>query len=858
MSATVRLPGGRRARALIAVVAALAVVSTAFAGATASTAVTWSGEVQLTSTPATDGTQLSYDLNSVDQVENFSINVTGTVATEQDTETGSGLAPTESSSINIAGTLDPTGWQGSEPTVTVTGHSNTSKHFTTEEQNDVILQGNTSFQHNSPPDTISTIHFDIDSQTDGLVDRTYDVYIVEEGIDSTYAEGTKVVDNWTVASDLYDDDRATVNLPTTYDASGASVVTVEFVHQGTGSSGYKLDVELTGSNTSHDGSLKQRGVLMRLNGSPIDVSVSTASDSATVGDLAAGGSQTVTLDLSTSDITLSFSGEGGTIDYTLQYTERAETLDPTIEVNGHQTAYDGTLTNGTTQSLATDTSWIENGTNMINVTTAEHSADAPTPTVEVNYSHVAKANQSVDYTAGRWAEQYNVSRTFASAQNDAQLTIPFQGEVFEVTKAEMRLNGSGWSDLATSYYSLDGTELTIDLGDIDADTKVEVRSGGALVDPFNGSIEVLEPTTPEDTELDSRFKVIDPGANFSVDVSSGTAARLHYIHDESWSGNDSAVVTSNGGQTIYMPNAVDGGEAYVSKLDLNVSPATGDVRLQVEAAGQTPELQVWPEDSEGDTVEFKWFATTSGVEYELYSQTNGLVRDDAVAQSPVTLVDDDSNEVLVIRADTNSSSSSGGGGGGGDGGGGFFAGGGSLLSNPLTQAFLAGGAALVLFYLYRRFWPGAGSGSGSESGSTSLRSLPARIVRQAVSNPLVMGLVGVVMTGVLVVSNAPEEGVIIFGVGSLLLLGVPFARRVVGLDRKWALVAAGIVGVLAFVTVAPDVSDTFVEVAGPMGVLALLLLGGWWIRNRDSSSGGGGGGGSTRTVNLNIRSDDDG
>jgi hypothetical protein len=67
---------------------------------------------------------------------------------------------------------------------------------------------------------------------------------------------------------------------------------------------------------------------------------------------------------------------------------------------------------------------------------------------------------------------------------------------------------------------------------------------------------------------------------------------------------------------------------------------------------------------DGDPVTFKYYRTTSGVEYILESITQGLVRDSDVANSPAVFEDDDSDELLSIFAETASSSDDDGGGGG--------------------------------------------------------------------------------------------------------------------------------------------------------------------------------------------------
>ncbi|EMA01824.1 hypothetical protein C437_15431 [Haloarcula vallismortis ATCC 29715] len=83
--------------------------------------VTFSGEVVLSGSQAADGTQYQYDINDLDSVSNFDINLTGRTSTETETVSGAALANGDSLDLEIAGT-DP----ATDASVTFSGHEETA------------------------------------------------------------------------------------------------------------------------------------------------------------------------------------------------------------------------------------------------------------------------------------------------------------------------------------------------------------------------------------------------------------------------------------------------------------------------------------------------------------------------------------------------------------------------------------------------------------------------------------------------------------------------------------------------------------------------------------------------------------
>jgi hypothetical protein len=81
--------------------------------------VTFAGEVHIGGSPAANGTKWTYSLDSVDNVGNYSIDLTGVETTETETETGVDLGPSSSQSIAVGGNLDPGGPASGSPEVSV-------------------------------------------------------------------------------------------------------------------------------------------------------------------------------------------------------------------------------------------------------------------------------------------------------------------------------------------------------------------------------------------------------------------------------------------------------------------------------------------------------------------------------------------------------------------------------------------------------------------------------------------------------------------------------------------------------------------------------------------------------------------
>jgi hypothetical protein len=380
-----------------------------------------------------------------------------------------------------------------------------------------------------------------------------------------------------------------------------------------------------------------------------------------------GGSETEAYalsELTTNDSSFSVSTTNGSkVDVSLEVRERTQTEDVTISVNSNETSMSGSLTDGETATLSTDESWVTEGTNNVSVSvTPGVSSDAPAPRAGLEYAHRMVDSKSVNYASETYSERYNVSKTWAHDAQDATLTIPFDGDVVDIRALERQTNGSTWETIPESNYRLNQTTLTVELGDVQKGTSIDIRTIGSKVRVDNGAISVTNPTVLGES-LSSKITIEEYSDGFAIDVGDTIYNdELHYTHSESWSNPQAfARVQSDGTQEIRMPKAAAGATTRLSTIDLGVSPAGGHADVRIESAADEPRFNV-RETTTADQIKFEWRETTSGHTYQLYSLDADVERDRGTASSPVTLTQDGTAERLVIY---DLGSSGGGGGGGG-------------------------------------------------------------------------------------------------------------------------------------------------------------------------------------------------
>lgn len=365
--------------------------------------------------------------------------------------------------------------------------------------------------------------------------------------------------------------------------------------------------------------------------------------------------QTITAEvgnLTTSASQLQLYLGSGNADVDLDYTERTQTQDPSVETNGKWANHSGTVKSGDTVSPSTNTSWIQEGKNRVNLSLSDDSlaADAPTMAVDLDYSHDAEHNQSIDYNNKQWSETYNVSKKFTHSRQNAELSIPFDNNnVVSVRVLEKRINGSGsWSSVSNENHSLSGTTLTVDLGDVKDDEKVEIKANGSKVSVSDGSITVLE-ATGLGNDLNTKIQIDSRNPNFEIDVSQTSKSdRVHYISDETWSDNSDphAVINTTQEQSLHLPNAGVDGSARVKTLGVEIIPSGGSAEIGVVDPSQS-KFRV-RDATAADEINVTYHDTTSGETYAL-KDSSGDVINTQTAESPVSYLIGGSTETYFIE-----------------------------------------------------------------------------------------------------------------------------------------------------------------------------------------------------------------
>jgi len=588
-----------------------------------SNTVTFSGTVNISGTYM-DGSETSYELTDLDAATDPTINLTGELNTELDTETVSDGSGT----LHLAGTSEPVGPDGSGEPVIEYAYSTRSE---------------TVSESTADGTTIQRISVNSWYDVGGS-----DISIQNEGSSSTDATVTlRDSDNTEIASRTVtvDGNSGYTGLDISGDASPSGFSEVEVVL----SSG-------NGNVVFGDG----------FGGSPVSISEAAPSSfvvthgSSSTSVTGFGGSGSTTADLALGDKTLEVDTVPGSPAWTLtgNYTEVSETVDPSLAVNGEiQASHSGTLSDGTTVSLTGNKSVLEAGTNTITVSTGSVSSDAPSPTVDLSYSHSAQHKQSVNYTAEKFAEKYNVSKTYAEANENPTLTIRHDGTVIEMKRVETRTNDGTWK--STSDYTLDNTTLTVNLPSVSSGDTVDVRTTGRKIAVSGGSITVVEPT-PVGERLDTKIRIDSWSDGARLGVGADPDGRqVHYTYDESVGGQEYARIHEDGAQQVYLPATSEGSELRVSTIPVEVEPASGEVDVKVrDPMTSEPQFTVEPGPTTGDTVEYTFVDAKDGQTYVLYSKTDGVVRDSGTATSPLTLEDDDSEETIQFQQEDSGSSSS--------------------------------------------------------------------------------------------------------------------------------------------------------------------------------------------------------
>lgn len=659
--------------------------------------VTFDGEFNITATPAADGDQFVY--NASDGGENLAINVTGTVNREWDNVTATGVNASSSRSISVAGNMEPVGPTGSDPVLTITaGDLGTNSYNPVSAEGDGTTDQIREFIGDTGGDATQATEVKLNPDYTGKFENitvikestigsdygfTVDIYLVQENPDGVFGEGKKI-GNWDPA---FSSGSETIELSDEYNVSKGTNYTVEFVTTSTDNDGTKDTIYF-----GHDDSGPSGWIVTKEGPDPdgygsIKISEKTQlnnlnvtdgnGEKFTFGDFSSGQEKSKQVNVSTASTELNWSGDGdGVFDWTLELQERTQTVDPVVELNSENDSYSGTLSDGETVSLSIPDSAIANGTNTVNITVGDGtlSSDAPTPQVNMNYSHDIPKQKSVDYQAEAWSERYTVARTWEEDTANATLKIPWASDhVVALRNVSVKYEDDTGTLVNTddnpNYYFTDSGAVVIELGDVNAGWTTTVDADGSKVQVTNGTITVLQPTDQGST-LDTKIRIESKSSGFHIAVG-GTVegSQVHYPHNETWSGEDAYAKFEPGKQKVHLPNAGAGSETRLRTLPLEVSPDSGEVLIEVpdDRVNKTePVYRVRPGSTTGDSYSVTFVNAKDSTDYILYDETNGIVIDFGTASSPLTLsADDDEKAIIQFELDDDSS-----GGGGDDGGGG--------------------------------------------------------------------------------------------------------------------------------------------------------------------------------------------
>lgn len=614
-------------------------------------AVSFTGGISLSGDAAADGTNYEYELENLDGVDDYSINVTGVNNTNQFSEkeilSDGGSIPVaiggNSDAQNVAIVLEgksSTTASSMSPSVSTyvdgAGVQDSSDTPKSDETIDTVFTASKSETY--------TLGFDytMDAESgsfDGYSGTTYLYYRIYDDSAGSWSSYTQLKSMYTQNGDNYDS--GTVTVTESLDAGDKVGVKTSATLDSspTDDASHYYESEFTGGSASY--SVDTGSVDGYFSG------YSFSSPALSPGETWVKEFGTLT----PGDKSLSVStSSGGGVITNISGIEISKTTDPVVEVNGHTTNYDGTLADGETTSLATNEAWLENGTNTVTVST-NSPASGPESLVGFDYAHDASgATKSVDVEATSWTEQFNVSNTYPSAVENARATLTFDEDVAEIRSAEYRVDGGEWQSADST--DLNGTDLEVQLGNVDADTTVTVRATGHKVRSYDGDVSILEPTVEGD-ELATEVEISElrPDTLFGLRVD-GTSLgdRVHYASDESWTGAGAyAEISSSGTQILRAPDANNGSTMTVSSAPLSVSSSNGGIEVDVQDADE-PRFSLRKGNTTGaDRVEVTFYDTLDGERYVLWSETEEREVDAQRANSPVTFVTNGDSETYTIR-----------------------------------------------------------------------------------------------------------------------------------------------------------------------------------------------------------------
>ncbi|WP_181691551.1 hypothetical protein [Natronomonas sp. LN261] len=368
---------------------------------------------------------------------------------------------------------------------------------------------------------------------------------------------------------------------------------------------------------------------------------------AEAGELSDGQTIEQPIDLTTGSHSATVSSDGP-VKTSVEWEDVSTTDDPTVSINGETTSYSGTLAEGQTTSLDVSDNWIQEGTNTVEIDMADPGG-GPSPQVGVSYQHDAATSASASIQSSTWQEDVDITRSFASDQQNVEATIPLPDNVVDVGSVEMARDGGGWTSVPESDYSHDG-DLQVSVGDVAVNESVSVRTTASKVRMQSGEVRVLDPTT-EGNDLSTTVEIVDDAGSdpVVVDVSETVSSdRSHVVTSSEWTASDSVRYQSDGTQELRLPDAVGGSNATIATAPFDVEPRTGDAVLRVENQTE-PRVTIEPGSTTGDELSLTWFGGESSEYYELYDVDNNRQIDTGQANSPVTFDLSDGSTTYTIQ-----------------------------------------------------------------------------------------------------------------------------------------------------------------------------------------------------------------
>ena len=451
--------------------------------------------------------------------------------------------------------------------------------------------------------------------------------------------------------------------PYSLDISSSSGDTLSFSDGGTQSGSVALQPGSDTLSVSGSGEA-DLDVSWTANWATQDPSVSVGGQTVShTGTLTGGETVTEPVDLSAGENDLSVS-TGYQVGVDTDWTSVSETRDPVVEVNGKTTSVDGALEEGETVSLDVNDSWLQEGTNRVNVSTNSPTS-GPASVVGLDYRHDVSKSRTINYTGEAFSERYNVSESWNEDTENASLTIPWASDrviaLRSVSVEHRDANGDVVQTLDSPTYAFEDGEVVVELGDVNSGWETTVSATGSKVQVDGADLEVLDPTD-QGEDLNSKVRLNNPADDVYVRVGeTEQGQQLHYLANSSWDTSEASRISADGTNELRIPGAPDNGEAQLRTLPIAFDVQSGAIDVDIpndRVNEEEPVYRVGPGDQVGDEYDVTFTEAADAQPYVLYDNTDEIVLDQGLAESPLTLsaTEPDSPHVLQFLEDDGTSS----------------------------------------------------------------------------------------------------------------------------------------------------------------------------------------------------------